>query len=653
MNPCYLLITPPLTDPTSPPHSLSYLIGAAAAAGYSDFLALDANIEALNFLARPAAVAQLLRECTALGGRLETKHALTRAEQLAYRYALKAVGFAPDAPQRAIHIFRDPELFYHYPTYRQAVLVITRWLDLLSVRGFPGQFTGLSLNTEGVGNFSSVRDLTNAAYLQRLARPFRSYFDGPFARRVRTRRWDLVGLSVNYLSQLPFAIHLVRRIRALLPETFICLGGTEITDVVKSLRDREDVWTLFPDADAVVVGEGESVLVELLSALAAGRKPRPGRPGILLPRASPPGGGSHPVVIEDLAALPAPRYDVWDWAQYWVPEPVVLYAPTRGCYWNRCTFCDYGLNADLPTSPSRERPVARVVADLRAAARLARTVYFAVDAMSPRYLRRLASALAGADLRVRWGAELRLERSLAKGLARLLRDAGCVSAAFGYESGSQRVLDRIDKGVRAADLPVILAELAAANIGVQLMGFIGFPGETAEDARATFAFLLAHQDLWTIAGIGDFVLTPGAIVAQRHRAFGIGEIRRYHGDDIARSLYWIDQEGKLRVKGDLRSPEIDALAAAVRRVAAGRPFVGSIDSTHSLLYFGRYGRPLLPSVGVSAPPRVHLLDTVQYLSPFPGVDAFCCREDVAALHRRQKKLGQSVGYIELQLTRGQ
>ncbi len=57
----YLLINTPLTDPTAPYHSISYLVGATSNAGYTNITCLDANIEALNYLARPEQVAGQLQ----------------------------------------------------------------------------------------------------------------------------------------------------------------------------------------------------------------------------------------------------------------------------------------------------------------------------------------------------------------------------------------------------------------------------------------------------------------------------------------------------------------------------------------------------------------------------------------------------------------
>src|SRR6201999_341090 len=97
---------------------------------------------------------------------------------------------------------------------------------------------------------------------------------------------------------------------------------------------------------------------------------------------------------EDLTKLGGPMFD-HKWDLYLSPERGINYSPTRGCYWNRCTFCDYGLNTDKPTSPWREKPVNVVVEDLRKISNEQKVtyVYFAVDVMAPGYLERLSDAI--------------------------------------------------------------------------------------------------------------------------------------------------------------------------------------------------------------------------------------------------------------------
>jgi anaerobic magnesium-protoporphyrin IX monomethyl ester cyclase len=636
----YLLINVPLTDPTASYHSIPYLIGATDAAGFTGWRCLDANIEALNFLADPDQVDAALRRATQVRLDLESRQRLSRGEQLLYRYALRGVGLAPDSIQRAICILQDAEQFYDYGSYRQAALVLKRWLDVLSIQGFPGQFGDFTLHINNIGNLSSLTDLTNPEFIGRLTAPMASYFETTFRQHVSQTRWDVVGLSVNYTSQLPFAIALSKEIRACLPNTVLCVGGTEISDDIKCLRATADIWKLFADCDAIVGGEGESALLALLQAVADGRPLPMDQPGLLVPSGAPPAVGTS-VSFENLTALPAPRYDVWDLSAYWSPEPVLMYSPTRGCYWNKCTFCDYGLNTDLPTSPSRNRPVHVVVDELRTISGLARTLYFSVDAISPAHLRRLAQAIVENGLSIRWSAELRLERTLLKGMAQELRDSGCVAISFGYESGSQRILDLIHKGVQLEQVPELLQELARVGIAAQMMGFVGFPGETRDEARATYEFLQRNAYNWTLAGIGDFIMTPGAMVAKCYADFGIQRVAAFEGDDIARTLYWIDAQGRPRFDGAWHDPAMQPLADSVVNFVDDRPFVGGIDSAHSILYFAKYGAALVPDDQRDRVAADPILQSHTYSSPLRGVDNFVSRGDLAIYHRGFRIQGKS------------
>lgn len=641
----YLLINPPLTDPTAPYHSISYLVGAASNAGYTNFFCLDANIESLNYLTQRERIEATLRYCETVRVELEKKNQLTRGEQLLYRYAVKSVGLKPQSVLRAVEIMRDSRKFYEYGVYRQAVMVLNRWIDTLSVQGFPAQFDNFALNLY-VANFSSIDDLTNTPFLNRLMNPFSPYFNGPFTETILNRNWDLVGLSVNYISQLPFAIFLSKLIRSLCPKCIICAGGTEITDCVKYMSNRKLVWNLFSDCDALVVGEGETALTTLLNSISLNEQLPKQCPGVLV--------RDDPIILDDfklslhmkyenLSVLPEPRYDIWDWNNYWAPEPVVLYSPTRGCYWDKCTFCDYGLNTDSPTSPSRQRPIEIAIREIQNIMRFSRTLYLAVDVISPAYLRRFAQAMVENGLSIRLGAELRLESKFQTGLAEELKKAGFVCISFGYESGSQRVLDLIDKGIKLQDVSSILRELSRVGIGSQMMGFIGFPSETPDEAFATFEFLVRNKSYWTLAAIGDFVLTPGAIVAKRYEDFGIEKISGCEGDDIIRAVYWI-WDGKIRVPGDIRSTSIERISESIRLLADDRPFVGGIDSSHTILYFAKYGPSLVPSYLIDSQASESIIETAYNRTPFRKPDEFLNKDHLENYHRQQRTQGRSVNF---------
>jgi hypothetical protein len=631
----YLLINPPLTDPTCPYHSIPYLVGQARAAGFTAGTCLDANIDALNYLADPEHVRRLLDRAEARRASIEANPALTRADELAYQIALSARGFDCRAVEQAIAVFRDGELFYHYPTYRQAVMVIRRWLNLLTLDGAPAMFDGFELRLHGSVSLASYQDLADDETLDLMSHPFEPYLTGPYLTALRGQPWDVIGFSVNYVSQLPFALRMAREAREACPGAVIVFGGTEVGDDVRYLRSTSDVWQLFRHADLIVPGEGETPFTEILARVRDGRS----LAGIQGSMARETADRTVRINYENIATLPAPAYDVWNWPAYWNPEPVVLYSPTRGCYWNKCTFCDYGLNTDRPTAPSRERSVETVLADLTSIASFSNVVYFAVDAMSPRFLRTLAGAMTEACLGLNWSAEIRLERTFPKrGVAALLAASGCVSASFGYESATQRILDLIDKGVQIDGVATLLGELADQGIGAQLMGFTGFPSETAAEANETFGYLSRHDDLWSLAGIGRFTLTPGSIVAKQPGRFGIELLPGPETDDLRRFLPWRHAStGIEHWPADTDERISPQSRQAVLRGVNGRPFVGGIDAAHTLLYFRANGRQLVADR--TGQPLLVLVTEDLTEVPFANLADFTTAEDLAERHQELQRLG--------------
>ena len=137
----------------------------------------------------------------------------------------------------------------------------------------------------------------------------------------------------------------------------------------------------------------------------------------------------------------------------------------------------------------------------------ARYVYFAVDVMSPAYLERLTNAVVEAGLDIRWSAELRLEKVFLPRLCEKLVASGCVSIAFGMESGSQRILDLIDKGTKLTFTGETMKNFAEAGIAVQLMAFSDFPTETPTEKEETRRFIREHEPDRAAGGLESFVLT--------------------------------------------------------------------------------------------------------------------------------------------------
>lgn len=585
-NPRAVLVYPPLLDPTAGYHSLGYLKSYAAARGYRDVHVVDANVEAVTSLLEPDRVGrdqERLRdrrdELAGRAGRLDPDEAAEHGE------LLKVDLVTPAATEAAVQVLRDPELFYDYPTYRAAAERIIARLGLAGALGVPGQFTnGFQLQSVGWSPSRSA-DLCDRELLATLARPFQPYLEQRLLPRMTALRPDLIGINLTFVSQTPFGLWLLRLLRERMPGCHLTAGGTELADIWKYLGDRDRFFQIFDDTDSCVIGEGESAFVRLLEHVAGQRGTDRLGPAVAPHPRHARGTGAPEFAYETTRLLPPPDLTDLPYHRYLSPHRYAYFSPTRGCYWNKCTFCDYGLNDGTPTSPWRQDPVDKAFADLEAVAATARFVYLSVDVLAPATILRLAERIIEAGLEVRWSAEIRLERYWTPQRCRTLYASGCRAVSVGFESASQRVLDLIAKGTRVADVPRIIEAMTGAGIGVQMMGFTGFPSETFDEAMESVRFLTAHRSRWTFGDLGEFVLTPGAIVASDPGRFGLSNLRAAPGRDIRRSLRY-DPPNRLSGREE---HELAVAKASIRMADFDRPWLGGVDTPHTCFYHDRYG----------------------------------------------------------------
>jgi hypothetical protein len=356
----------------------------------------------------------------------------------------------------------------------------------------------------------------------------------PMGRYVRARvdagLFDdagVVGVSVPYVEQIAPALLLARCVKQRRPETVVVFGGGAVTHLLREICNDASFW---PDVDHVIPFEGEYSLARLLESLDGVGGLRVYRPldNIVSMRA----GEIH--YTKDLGGRPrvdaVPDFSELEHA-YPTPRPIYPLLTSKGCYWGKCAYCTHHEGYGQGFSRMSDALVHGALDALIEAG--ARSFYLVDEALPPRELARLAELFGGHRRRgrnVEWLAEARLERNLVRPEAvQHLVDSGCRLLVNGIESGDQVVVDRMRKGI---DLELV-AEHARlcrdAGIGVGWMFFIGFPGETDEQARATFRFIERHQDTISFAVVGCFALERGAPIWERPDAHGVREI--LHQDD--------------------------------------------------------------------------------------------------------------------------
>ena len=240
-----------------------------------------------------------------------------------------------------------------------------------------------------------------------------------------------------------------------------------------------------PAIDAVVLGEGEQIIVPLVEAMQVRRDGFEGIPGIAYRVDGKVKIAERPPLVEDLSALPMPAYGLLAMKRYRTRrgKRYALVVSSRGCP-GKCKFC-YRLTFGRSV---RRRTVENVVDEIELLEKGhgVQEVSFEDDhfTTSRSWIHAFCEGVRKRGLKAKWSCWTRVD-GVDEELLSDMNASGCRLIRYGVESGSQEVLDRSGKGTnveRAAD-----AFRLTRRAGIQSWGFfmIGNMGETKETVADT------------------------------------------------------------------------------------------------------------------------------------------------------------------------
>jgi len=323
--------------------------------------------------------------------------------------------------------------------------------------------------------------------------------------------------NFNYLSKMCLlrmrqaALTMIDAARAHGITTIV--AGADATDHPSTYLDR--------GADFVVAGEGEVTLVELLDTLTGKRRePLETVHGLWLRTAG--GVVRTPAreIIRGLDQLPFPAWDLVDVDRYraiWRARHGYFsmnLATTRGCPYH-CNWCAKPIYGQRYTARSPEHVVSEM-AWLKAAYQPDH-LWIADDifGLKPGWIEQFAARLEERGAAIPFKCLLRADQ-VTDAVARALSAAGCRTAWLGAESGSQRILDAMEKGTRVDQIAEATRLLHAAGVEVGFFLQFGYPGETRDDIDRTLDMVrtCAPDDI----GVSVSYPLPGTTFYQRVQA---------------------------------------------------------------------------------------------------------------------------------------
>lgn len=268
---------------------------------------------------------------------------------------------------------------------------------------------------------------------------------------------------------------------------FIAVGGPY--PIALQERCLEDS----PDIDAVVTGEGEYTLVEMTERLSAGASLE-GVRGLAF-RAGGKVVKNPPMpLITDIDALPFPARELLGDAMNYIPppatyrrKPVAVIMTARGCNRN-CLFC-FQIDRKR-THGVRFRSVENVMQEIELCLSQGyREIKFIDDTLAADYDRamKIAHEIRRRRLDFTWFASACVHQ-VDRDLLKAFKEAGCWAILFGAESGVQKDLNTIRKGITVEQIRTAVRTARQVGLTVYTPFLFGIPGQTFEDGLRTIDF---------------------------------------------------------------------------------------------------------------------------------------------------------------------
>jgi len=329
--------------------------------------------------------------------------------------------------------------------------------------------------------------------------------------------FDVVGITSVSSSVLRAMQLIVALKQNLVPCPSIIVGGPHSTVLPESV--------LKYGADFVVIGEGEITALKLIEYLARGTRNSQELykiKGIGFSEAGKYVFTGHRKRIEPLDLIPMPAYDLLPMNLYHssiardIKQPSLSLFTSRGCP-GLCSFCSKATFGTKVRYFSVERIVSEffLLRDKYKARSIA--IYDDNFISNPNIVQNVCEELIRKRFDIPFSIEARVD-CVSLEVLKTLKKAGCSYIAYGVESGSQKMLDYMNKRITLDKIREVVALTKTVGIPMRCYFMMGFPGETLEEIEQTIKFAIELD-----AEVASFTLLlplPGTLEYQRAQQSG-------------------------------------------------------------------------------------------------------------------------------------
>jgi radical SAM superfamily enzyme YgiQ (UPF0313 family) len=327
---------------------------------------------------------------------------------------------------------------------------------------------------------------------------------------------EIIGFSV-FDTNASASLYLAEEIKKLEPKKKIIFGGQECFKEIDSHRFLNSGFV-----DAVVIGEGERTLEELLDIYSKSGEFSSDIKGVLLKKNGELISTGFREEIDKLDSLPMPDFDNFNLKQY--KRFALPIMTSRGCV-ARCSFC----GEIRYWKKYRFRTAENILAELKQGIiRYGVREFFFNDSLingNLNELSKLADLIIENKLDIIWGGYARVNKKMDLDMLKRLKKAGCYFLSYGIESGSQKVLNDMNKMIILKDIEKNLADTTQAGIEAHVNWIVGFPTESWFDFLKSLLFIYKNKKNIFHFNPGQVPcgIPPDSGIAQNLKKFKIAE----------------------------------------------------------------------------------------------------------------------------------
>lgn len=590
-----LLIQPPQWYPVSPYLAVPLLSGQLKKAGF-DVKACDLNVEFYNHILTKdiaeksdKAAREILEkyayefenadidEISRTGSyEKKTRYLKYLTVKKFYDECGSEIQDIINTVEDAVRVTRSNDDFYVPEKLFKAKHIIRLALRLVSMPFAPNEidfdnyFTNPLLNLDWNNIKIQSQDKT--------VNMFHEYFDA-FTDKVANQGYEIITIAMTDLSQLVSVFTLASMLKNK-TDAKIILGGNYATQIYEDMMKFDEIFISY--FDYVVIGDGEIALPKLCRHI-QGKCELSEVPNIVYLNKNgtvvSTGFSCEKIDMDELAY---PDFSDYDMTKYFTPDPTFPIQLSKGCYWGKCSFCDYAYGQQ----GYRPKHIGRIIKEIKhyISTYRASKFIFVDEAIPPKFYELLATAIIEAGLKINFYSFARLEVGYTPEVLAKLYKAGARMFLWGYECESPRIMEMMNKGIDVEKRIGILTDSRSAGIWNNGLFIFGYPTETVEEIERTMAVIRNNRDIIPSCTLSNFSLKKHSLLKE---SIGENGIVGYTSNGDFYTVYkdvidGVSQADRRTLRRDFQFTFLEENANSLWSVVFS-------DFDHLLLYLSKYG----------------------------------------------------------------